>query len=237
MPGDDDNPLWGEPEEEFTAADDAAADDLLAEFGEALRERDGPDSPLEDTISGYTLKRELYRGGQGVILEAVQDTTRRTVAIKLLLDGALAGRKERMRFDREVELAAQLRHPNIVTVYEGGRTDGGRRYVAMELVSGSRLDVYIRSLAGGAWESADAAIRGVGAIAVCRKLIGATNGAKAEAGTIRGDFGLSGGNNLIHGSDSPESAQRELAMWFEPDELADYTPALEQWVYDPSDLK
>ena len=78
------------------------------------------------------------------------------------------------------------------------------------------------------------AIQGIGAIAVCRKLIGATNGAKAEAGTIRGDFGLSGGFNLVHGSDSPESAQRELALWF-PEGVIAYQPTIEQWVYDPSD--
>lgn len=80
------------------------------------------------------------------------------------------------------------------------------------------------------------AIQGVEAIAVCRKLIGATNGQKAEPGTIRGDFGMSGGNNLIHGSDSPESAQRELALWFGEDGIVDYTRTIEQWVYDPSDL-
>lgn len=80
------------------------------------------------------------------------------------------------------------------------------------------------------------AIRGVNAIAVCRKLIGATNGQKAEPGTIRGDFGLSGGYNLIHGSDSPESAERELKLWFSDGELVDYNPGREQWVYDPSDL-
>lgn len=80
------------------------------------------------------------------------------------------------------------------------------------------------------------AVRGVNAIEVCRKLIGATNGQKAEPGTIRGDFGMSAGNNLVHGSDSPESAERELALWFDPSELADYDRTLNQWVYDPQDL-
>ncbi len=80
------------------------------------------------------------------------------------------------------------------------------------------------------------AIRGVNAIAVCRKLIGATNGQKAEPGTIRGDYGMSGGYNLIHGSDGPESAERELGLWFKPQELVDYEPTREQWVYDPSDV-
>ncbi|MEM1213425.1 MAG: nucleoside-diphosphate kinase [Planctomycetota bacterium] len=80
------------------------------------------------------------------------------------------------------------------------------------------------------------AVRGVNAIAVCRNLIGATNGQKADAGTIRGDYGMSAGNNLIHGSDSPESAERELALWFKPDELTDYEPNAAKWVYDPQDL-
>jgi len=81
------------------------------------------------------------------------------------------------------------------------------------------------------------AVRGVGAIAVCRKLIGKTKAAEAEPGTIRGDFGLSGGNNLVHGSDSPESAERELALWFNDGELVEYELTAERWTYDPSDLK
>ncbi len=80
------------------------------------------------------------------------------------------------------------------------------------------------------------AVRGVNAIAVCRTLIGATNGQKADPGTIRGDFGMSGGYNLIHGSDSPESAERELKLWFGDGELVDYEPSRQAWVYDPSDL-
>lgn len=79
------------------------------------------------------------------------------------------------------------------------------------------------------------AIRGVNAVAVCRNLIGATNGQKAAPGTIRGDLGMSGGFNLIHGSDSPESAERELALWF-PEGVVDYARSADQWVYDPSDL-
>ncbi len=80
------------------------------------------------------------------------------------------------------------------------------------------------------------AVKGVNAIAVCRNLIGATNGQKADAGTIRGDFGMSGGNNLIHGSDSESSAERELKLWFKDGELCDYDRTVNQWVYDPSDL-
>lgn len=81
------------------------------------------------------------------------------------------------------------------------------------------------------------ALRGVEAIAVARKLIGATNGRKAEPGSIRGDLGMSGGYNLIHGSDSAESAKRELELWFKAEDLVDYQPGRNEWVYDPSDLK
>ncbi len=76
------------------------------------------------------------------------------------------------------------------------------------------------------------AIRGVGAIAVCRKLMGATFGSKAEPGSIRGDFGVSNSFNLVHGSDGPESAQRELALFFAAGELLDDARTIDEWVYD-----
>lgn len=78
------------------------------------------------------------------------------------------------------------------------------------------------------------AVRGVGAIAVCRKMMGATFGSKAEAGSIRGDFGVSNSFNLIHGSDSPEAAARELGLFFKPDELLTYARPIDAWVYDAS---
>ena len=62
-------------------------------------------------------------------------------------------------------------------------------------------------------------VEGEGAIATMRKTIGATDPAAAEPGTIRGDYATAMPNNLIHGSDSPESAQREISLWFADDEL------------------
>jgi nucleoside-diphosphate kinase len=62
-------------------------------------------------------------------------------------------------------------------------------------------------------------VEGEGAIATMRKTIGATNPANAEPGTIRGDLAVAMPNNLVHGSDSPESAEREIALWFTDDEL------------------
>ncbi len=78
------------------------------------------------------------------------------------------------------------------------------------------------------------ALAGKDSIAISRKMMGATFGSKAEAGTIRGDFGVSNSFNLIHGSDSPESAQRELGLFFKADELLDWQPASQGWVYDMS---
>lgn len=81
------------------------------------------------------------------------------------------------------------------------------------------------------------AVRGNGAIGICRNMMGATFGSKAEPGTIRGDFGVSNSFNLIHGSDSPEAAQRELKLFFQPGEILEWNRSVEGWVYDLSSGK
>ena len=70
------------------------------------------------------------------------------------------------------------------------------------------------------------------AIAVARKMMGATFGSNAEPGTIRGDFGLSNSFNLIHGSDSAESAEFEIGLYFKPEDLLKYEQTSERWTYD-----
>lgn len=79
------------------------------------------------------------------------------------------------------------------------------------------------------------AVRGVDAIAICRKMMGATFGPQAEAGTIRGDFGASRSYNLIHGSDSPEAAARELGLFFAQGEVQSWNQAGMAWVYDATE--
>jgi len=79
------------------------------------------------------------------------------------------------------------------------------------------------------------ALAGKDAIIIARKMMGATFGSKAEPGTIRGDYGVSNSYNLIHGSDSSEAADRELGLFFKPGELVEWTPAIQQWVYDPGE--
>ena len=73
------------------------------------------------------------------------------------------------------------------------------------------------------------ALDGYRAIDVTRKLMGMTFGYKAEPGTIRGDYGISNQYNLVHGSDSAESAQRELELFFSPAELLEYSLADQNW--------
>lgn len=74
-------------------------------------------------------------------------------------------------------------------------------------------------------------LEGDRAVLAARKLIGETDGVgKALPGTIRGDLAMSVQNNLVHGSDSPENAQGEIALWFKPDELVAWTPVATPWI-------
>jgi nucleoside-diphosphate kinase len=68
------------------------------------------------------------------------------------------------------------------------------------------------------------------AVSVCRNLMGVTDGAKAIPGTVRGDFAISVQNNLVHGSDSPENAATEIALWFKKEELVGWTTTDANWV-------
>lgn len=75
------------------------------------------------------------------------------------------------------------------------------------------------------------ALEGPDAIAVVRGMMGPTNGRSAAPGTIRGDFGVSRQMNLVHGSDGPEAAARELELYFQPNELVDAKSPLTDWLY------
>ena len=76
------------------------------------------------------------------------------------------------------------------------------------------------------------AIEGDNAVAVIRTLMGGTNPQEAAPGTIRGDFGMTIGMNLVHGSDSPESAERELNLFFQKEEVLDYKREIDSWIIE-----
>jgi tRNA A-37 threonylcarbamoyl transferase component Bud32/tetratricopeptide (TPR) repeat protein len=94
------------------------------------------------SIPGYVTVREISHGGQGVVYQAIQSSTKRRVAIKLLRQGNFAHATERTRFQREVEILGQLKHPNIVTIHDSG-TIAGHAYYVMDYVSGVPLDEYV----------------------------------------------------------------------------------------------
>ena len=111
------------------------------------------------SIPGYEIGDEIHRGGQGVVYAATQTSTGRRAAVKVLLSGPRATRAERDRFEREVSIAASLRHPGIVTVFDGGATAEGWNWLAMELVDGLPLHRFLadRSLADRAKRSRSSA--------------------------------------------------------------------------------
>jgi hypothetical protein len=100
--------------------------------------------PSPPQIPGYEILKQIGRGGMGVVFKAVQLSTKRLVALKLLLEGPYASETSRRRFEREITLAAQLRHPNIIPIYDSGISDG-RMYYAMEHVHGMPLSDFFRA--------------------------------------------------------------------------------------------
>ncbi len=80
-----------------------------------------------------------------------------------------------------------------------------------------------------------AVVEGPRAIGVVRELLGPTSGLEAPPGTIRGDFGSSRQMNLVHASDGPEAAQRELALYFKSEEYCDFEPTLRPWLRAPDE--
>lgn len=75
-------------------------------------------------------------------------------------------------------------------------------------------------------------VQGKSAVSVIRTMVGATNPSEAAPGTIRGDFGLDTGRNIVHASDSTESAKREISIHFSESEISEYSRIDEQWLYE-----
>lgn len=75
-------------------------------------------------------------------------------------------------------------------------------------------------------------LEGRNAISLVRGMMGATDPVKAAPGTIRGTYGIDIGRNIVHGSDSPESAAREIPLFFQESEICDYSLSLDSWIYE-----
>ena len=102
-------------------------------------------SPARPDIDGYEIVQELSRGGQGVVYRALQTATKRDVAVKVLLQGPYASDAAQKRFEREIELVAQLRHPSIISIFHSGTTPDGHAFYVMDYVRGLPLHEYICS--------------------------------------------------------------------------------------------
>lgn len=99
--------------------------------------------PAPESFPGYRIVEVVHGGGQGVVYRAIQRSTGKDVALKILRDGALAGRREIARFERETEILSQLNHPNVVGILDAGASDEGR-FLVMDFIDGEPLDEYVR---------------------------------------------------------------------------------------------
>lgn len=211
--------------------DDALIDAAMRQFaaarelarpavGALLDARDTDSSahpPLgRDSLRGYELLGERHRGGQGVVFEALQRATKRKVAIKVLYDSPEIRGASRRRFEREIDILTQLRHPNIVTVHDSGEASG-RFFYVMDLVSGVPLDRWIESQRQERMQKAVASgNRGVvreeiaDILDLFAKICEAVNAAHLR-GVIHRD--LKPGNILIDGAGEPHVLDFGLAKF------------------------
>jgi nucleoside-diphosphate kinase len=104
--------------------------------------------------------------------------------------------------------------------------------VCSSVVDAVLVGAAVCSAPGGVVAVVVGVVEGPGAIGVTRSIMGATNPADAASGTIRGDFALSIGMNIIHGSDGSESAAREIALFFDESELCDYSRSVDAWIVE-----
>ena len=88
-----------------------------------------PCLPPSDSFTGYEIIWEIHRGGQGIVYQAVHKSTKRKVAIKVMKEGPFVGRADKARFDREVHVLGQLKHPNIVAIHDTGGAAGSHFFV------------------------------------------------------------------------------------------------------------
>lgn len=99
-------------------------------------------TPASDSFPGYEIVREVHRGGQGVVYQALQHSTHRKVAIKVMRGAPFASPRDKARFEREVQILSQLKHPGIVAVHDSGNV-GQWSYHVMDYIAGQPLDEYI----------------------------------------------------------------------------------------------
>ncbi len=194
----------------------AAALDALDEDDRFLRRvasaaadaRGTPEASLlsGDAIPGFEILGELHRGGQGVVYKAYDLEAHRFVAIKALLQGVFSTPRQRQRFEREIEIIAGLRHPNIVTLYQTSELLGDRIAYVMEFIDGKPLDRWAerRFPRGSAGDPATIRTKLELFVKICDAI-----GYAHEHGVVHRD--LKPGNILIDRGDAPQVVDFGLA--------------------------
>ncbi len=141
----DTTPAYGAGDKTRTyVKEDEYATKLISQVPSSPDTSRASDKPLDSMFEGYDIHDQLPLGGQAVVYKATQKATKRTVALKVLLQGPHASTRAQYRFEREVDLAASLQHPNIVTIYDSGIAKG-QYYFAMQYIEGKPLDEYVES--------------------------------------------------------------------------------------------
>ena len=125
------------------SADPPDRSDMPSVSGMGPESGDTPSS-WQPEVAGYEIQTKLGEAGQGQVWQAVQLSTHREVALKFPHVSGMVSEKVRARFEREVDLAARLDHPNIARIYDSGLHEGVYFY-AMELVDGVHLDRYVEA--------------------------------------------------------------------------------------------
>jgi tetratricopeptide (TPR) repeat protein/predicted Ser/Thr protein kinase len=132
------NSFEGDPAAEMATVD-----------GSGMPASPAPLETLPAEIGGFRVLGKLGEGGMGIVFEAEQKSPSRRVALKVVRGGQFVDENYLRMFRREAETLARLVHPNIAAIYEVGRTDDGQHFFTMELVSGQRLEEYVRDRLGG----------------------------------------------------------------------------------------
>ena len=182
----------------------------------------------EDSFAGYQLLREIHRGGQGVVYQALQKSTNRKVAIKVMKEGPFAGAADKARFEREVQILGQLQHPNIVGVHDSGSV-GNNFYFVMDYIPGQPLDVYMAGAAEketgtkGSKNQARVGLSIESTLKLFAKICEAVNAAHLR-GIIHRD--LKPGNIRVDPSGEPHILDFGLAKVSAFDPIGDGSPAM-----------
>lgn len=171
------------------------------------------EAALPDPPPGYTLHRLVSRGGQGIVFEGTHEATGRRVAIKLLREEAMTSRRDRDRFDRELELVNRIDHPGVVPVRDCIQTPD-RVWHVMDFIEGVPLDTWARSRNGRA-DPPSGAEAGASVDETLRLLAAVAEAVSAAhvRGIIHRD--LKPSNILVDGSDQPHVLDFGLAKLIE----------------------